>query len=139
MLRRCVQQPGAERRAEPFVTTGRVVIAAERVERDIFLHERMRPIDASSNAALASGSADLLHGQRDCGRRGDVTDDDHACARRDGSKNAIDGVLGRGEGKRQRDGFAFGADETARPIPDSFDRTVFMIRQQHFVAGRERK
>ena len=46
-------------------------------------------------------------------------------------------LFGRLERPRQIDGHSFGARTPARPIPDPLHGTVFVIGQQHLIAGAQ--
>ena len=65
MNRRRIQKARPKGRAQPFVTTGRVKVAAEGIQRHIFLHQRMWTVDTGRNAPLLSSGADFFHGQGD--------------------------------------------------------------------------
>src|SRR5262249_14510825 len=63
MLLRNIQKTGPEGRTEPLVAAGGVEIAAELLDRQFRLSDRMRAVDGNGDAAAASPLADFGDGQ----------------------------------------------------------------------------
>ena len=137
-MRGHIEKTGTKRRAQPLMATGGVVVAAERIERQIELGQRMRTIDANSDADRGRSPADRFDGQ--CQRRGrrDMARDDHPGARRDGGEDGVHNLFGiverpwkRGDPGRRR------PNPFAGPPPDADHRAVLVVVQNNFVFGRQ--
>ena len=130
-----VQEPGADRRQQPLVQAGAVVVALEIGQREREVRERMRAIDDRLDAARPGHSTDVAHGEDLPGEIGDVADVDHLRPRRHRLFKPAKQValIGRRYGKRdllQDDAVAAHA-----LLPRVEHPPVVLICRQDFVAG----
>ncbi len=75
MRRGDVKKTRPQRSAQPFVTTGRVELAGERMHVQIEMQGGMGPVDADVNSRHRGSFANLTDGQDQRRGRGDVADD----------------------------------------------------------------
>jgi hypothetical protein len=97
----------------------------------------VRAVDGRENILGAGKGAKLARGKDDAGDGGDVTEENHAGAGRDGVAEAIENVGGVGHGLGQGDFFHDDAVALGSEIPGMFAAGVFLVGDENFVAGFE--
>ncbi len=129
-----VQKPAAKRRGQPLVAAGGIVITAQLRDIQCDLRRRVGTIHADGHAPLSSGRADGIHGQDQCRRRRNVTDDQQASTFIHFGQDRLHDLLLRLEAFRQpRDDRRRRSSPLAGPLPDAFHGAIFVVGQYHLV------
>jgi hypothetical protein len=101
MLRRDVQEAAAERSAQPLVAAGAIKIAAQAVQFQRQLGDRVRTVDAHQDPTPLRLGGDLLDGQSHRRRRRNMADDHQPRTIAGGGEDRVDDLVGRFDRQRQ--------------------------------------
>ena len=132
-----VEEAGADRRQQPLVQAGAVVVALEIAQREREVAVGVRAVDDGADAAGAGHPADRLDREDLPGQVGDVADVDHLRARRDGGFEAPRQIV---QGRRrdgERDLLQHDPVALHPLLPGVEHAAVVLVGREDFVAGRE--
>ena len=134
-----IKKAGAKRGAQPFMTTGRVIVAIPAIQFQRRHRRSMRAINRNGQIQTAGFAAQGIHRHHNGSRRSDVTKHNQLCARRNRFQQTFHHLLFRHHRARQRSHHQLGPRSLTGPFPNSQHGPIFVIVQQHFIAGLQRK
>jgi hypothetical protein len=132
-----VQEPGAFRRAHPFVAVARIEVRTEAVEVERRLRRAVGAVDDDRQPRRVCERDDVADRKHEPGRRGDVADKDDSGARGARGEQRVDDVLRPRDRQRHLRADVTRAGAGAEPLPREVAGAVLERRGQHLVTGLE--
>src|SRR2546425_1968188 len=129
-----VQEAGADRREQPLVERGPVVVDLEIAQLEREMREGVRAVDDRLNPAAARHARDVAHREELSGEVRDVTEVNDLRLRRDGALDAILQLRDVGGRHRERDLRQLDLVAAYALLPCVDHAAVVLVRRQYLVA-----